>query len=272
MNRRQILVFPSLGRARPADRLMAGCVFFFVLITCSELRAEYLPVPDLPEREQYGYRCTKLETGHEIYTLNMINESRREEGRDFFDVKQVWSWKDGRRTEYDARLEATDHLTWISAFRLEQDAKGRTLIREKMSVPEEICMPGMPPDLYYYATIFFIHRGQISHKDERMAYHVLYPGEGMLRILSRVRKEETVTVPAGTYVCYPISLVPDMRFFFGVMGRIIRLFANYAMPENTLWFSVEWPHFLVKYEGLCLGEPIFYPIRWELTRNPWHMP
>ncbi len=53
---------------------------------------------------------------------------------------------------------------------------------------------------------------------------------------------EEVKTPAGTFSCHKLRLVPDL----GILTFIGKLVA----PDIYIWFTVEPPHFWVKYQGL----------------------
>jgi hypothetical protein len=53
--------------------------------------------------------------------------------------------------------------------------------------------------------------------------------------------EETVTVPAGTFVCHKVRLAPDL----GILTFIGKIIA----PDLYFWFTAQPPHFWVKFEG-----------------------
>lgn len=53
---------------------------------------------------------------------------------------------------------------------------------------------------------------------------------------------EEVDTPAGSFACHKIRLVPDL----GILTFLGRMFAPYIY----MWFTVEEPHFWVKYSGI----------------------
>lgn len=52
---------------------------------------------------------------------------------------------------------------------------------------------------------------------------------------------EDVTTPAGTFSCYRLRMVPDL----GILSWVGELFA----PTIFLWFTVETPHYWIRYTG-----------------------
>lgn len=61
-----------------------------------------------------------------------------------------------------------------------------------------------------------------------------------------VKGEEKVTVPAGTFDCHRLEIVPDV---VDLLGPIIGFFAKRFVPKVTIWVDKQAPHRLVKYRG-----------------------
>jgi hypothetical protein len=55
-----------------------------------------------------------------------------------------------------------------------------------------------------------------------------------------VRGRERVRTPAGDFECYKVELVPDL----GALNLL-----RFAAPKVYFWFTVDPPHFWVRYEG-----------------------
>jgi hypothetical protein len=57
---------------------------------------------------------------------------------------------------------------------------------------------------------------------------------------ARIVGRDVVQVPAGTFECYRIDLVPS-----GALGAL----ADLLLPKMSMWHTIEAPHFWVKYRG-----------------------
>ena len=67
----------------------------------------------------------------------------------------------------------------------------------------------------------------------------------LYRVTMVVRGEETITVPAGTFRCWKVELVPRL----GLMGWLGRA----VIPKTYLWHTVQSPYYWIRYEGLESG-------------------
>ena len=61
-------------------------------------------------------------------------------------------------------------------------------------------------------------------------------------------KIETIEVPAGKFECYKVTIDPDFSHFFGKWAWISFIIKP-LVPDFYVWYDVEAPHPMVKFEG-----------------------
>jgi hypothetical protein len=70
--------------------------------------------------------------------------------------------------------------------------------------------------------------------------HLLSNEPKLYDVSLEVRGRERVRTPAGEFECYKVELVPDL----GALSLL-----RFAAPKVYFWFTVDPPHFWVRYEG-----------------------
>jgi len=201
------------------------------------------------------YTCLDPEDGSVRYAMLLRERSVRIDGEQALDLEQTWEWPDGRVSEYvDTLRTAPAPGRAVRGSRREWDAR-RNLYLEEV-VDYEADGKAFPPEAYPYTALFTVNRNNLSTIRERgkLAYYGIFPGGVIAKLVSRYAGREEVPLATGRVECFKIRMSPDMKYFMGSIGAVVNVFTRSFMPPSTLWFSVDPPHALVRYEGLSSGE------------------
>ena len=76
----------------------------------------------------------------------------------------------------------------------------------------------------------------------RIEFRLLNESPSTYSVRAEYRGIEEVETPAGTFSCHKLRLVPDLG--------ILTFAGRWVAPDLYMWFTVEPPHFWVKYHGL----------------------
>jgi hypothetical protein len=80
--------------------------------------------------------------------------------------------------------------------------------------------------------------------DRQMRLELVTHGGSVLGLQTQIVGQERVEVPAGTYDCFKVELVPT-----GITG----FFARILLPKFFMWHTVAAPHIWVKFQGPAAG-------------------
>ncbi len=110
-----------------------------------------------------------------------------------------------------------------------------------------------PEDVYALEVIMFLFKGLDMTPKSRFTYHWWATESSAFRMYTKIKKPEKLTVPAGTFTCYPIELYVDFAEFLN-RGKYINTLVRPFIPDHILYYDVNPPHHYVHYEG-PLGPP-----------------
>ena len=193
--------------------------------------------------EQGGVKILRSrEEAHGIYgkkdhRLEWWNEAVWKAAESWLPVEATWEFRDadGELVERIGKtFQYPDGEDSPVTVRIDiRRSGGKTDRTEEMEIPagtlgtEGLAFPfrtlGFTPDL---STRFHL----VTNEPKLYRMKLIYLGE------------ETVTVPAGTFLCHKIRLVAD----FGFWNFLVRPF----IPDTFFWHTVAEPHIWVKYQGL----------------------
>ena len=110
-----------------------------------------------------------------------------------------------------------------------------------------------PEDVYALEVIMFLYRGLDMTPKSKFTYHWWTTESSAFRMHTKVKKPEKITVPAGTFTCYPIELYVDFAEFLD-RGQYINTLINPFVPDHIMYYDVNPPHYYVHYQG-PMGPP-----------------
>ncbi len=184
--------------------------------------------PQIPDGEQTTYECRKKGS------ITLINESvavKREGQNDFYEIYS-------QSPELDATIQIhKDTMTILSVDMLKrfEDATINSTLKmldEKSNLKtDEIKLP-------HFIVLKYLLRGYPF--DNPLKLTIGYygdPTEKKFSMSVRYKKKELVKIKDKTFNCHKLEFGLD-----GVLGTIL--------PELEMWYSVEPPHYLVRYEGI----------------------
>lgn len=130
--------------------------------------------------------------------------------------------------------KAFDFSAGVARFE-RQDATGRTILAKAIGVPRDtLAVEGIGTAL----------RALPFDPPRPFDAHLLTNEPKLYRVTLAPRGRERIRTPAGTFDCYKVEMIPHL----GLLG-MFRPF----VPKTYFWFTVEPPHFWVRYEGLETG-------------------
>lgn len=226
------------------------------------------PVPAGAPRETGAYRCLDAKTGAERWRSEWTTERGEEAGLPVIRSREEARGVYGKRSSpmqwrVDSVWDAD--TTWVPRTTVTEfrDPEGRLVERIEKTyrfgeVPgagtitvRTLGAPEEPPR----STVLPIPAGTVGPEgigsafrslpfgpDLRRRFHLVTGEPKLYRMRLTLEKTETVTVPAGTFRCHKIRMLPE----FGLLGFLARPF----IPDTFFWHSVEPPHVWIRYEGL----------------------
>ena len=110
-----------------------------------------------------------------------------------------------------------------------------------------------PEDTYAPEMGGFLYRGLDMSRKSKFFYYWMPSERAVVPRYIKIKRPRKITVPAGTFKCYPIEMFVDVAAFIhrgGYLNRIVNPF----MPDFVMYFDVDPPHYFVHYQG-PLGGP-----------------
>ena len=175
----------------------------------------------------------------------------------------------GRYSPFDREVRWNIETIWsagelfrpLSTERTVTDMAGRPLVKERKSfnfdigsvdIEREDMGSGsktrrslkIPSDTLAADGIAGALRSLPFERSRPVDLHLLSNEPRLYEISFEVRGRERVRVPAGEFECYKVELVPGLG--------VLNLF-RFAIPKAYFWFTVDPPHYWVRYEGLENG-------------------
>ncbi len=173
----------------------------------------------------------------------------------------------GRYSSFDPEVRWNIETIWsasewfrpLSTERTVTDTAGRLLLKERKSFHidkglvdierEDLATTSrrslkIPSDTLAADGIAGALRSLPFERSGPVEVHLLSNEPKLYQVSFEIRGQERVRVPAGEFQCYKVELVPGLG--------VLNLF-RFAIPKAYFWFTVEPPHYWVRYEGLENG-------------------
>jgi len=112
--------------------------------------------------------------------------------------------------------------------------------RQPSTGPAEEKVLSIPSDTLIAEGIAGVLRYLMFDNPLKFPAHVLSNEPRIYRVSFEGRGKERIKTPAGEFDCYKIEMVPHVGPLN--LGR-------YFAPDTFFWFTVEPPHFWVRYQG-----------------------
>jgi len=217
-----------------------------------------------------AYSQPELALGsHRVYKISYdetkeASKNKLEEGRDRTieaDICLTREVIDGDTYYVLTRQEknkAGDIIIWtflmdhkkMSLYRVRKKIISRTgkVVREAW-IDYRDPMYGYPDNLAHIYTISNVMQSydlQVGRTDD---FHLLVSLDMKpWRMFANIEDIETITVPAGTFRCYRVSIEPDYKDILGDWAWGARIFKG-LVPDSYFWIETAAPHCLVKFSG-----------------------
>ncbi len=231
-----------------------------LVVTLSGARADMFDIKNFPEREKFhlGFRYKGLNLAKPVEkpfsrrymvaeaSINAVYESRfvGEGPNRHLEVSVNNTSQNGYTSRFFLKLKPGSKM--ILSY-IENNVflpSGKKIRTEAYDLSESI--PPWPDDMAHPLTLPLALRGWDFVPGNQRKFYMWFNPSMVFAMNVRVRGEETVTVPAGTFQCYRLDIEPDLVDVVGpVLGRVIKPFVN----KNPLWVEKKFPHRLVKYQG-----------------------
>jgi len=225
-------------------------LFVLVFILCSYGYAS-ANLPPLPEKLNYGlvkYQIKDKKSG-QVGTTTQTEIKKL--GKNKFEVWVKAQNTDKTTFAIKSIFEQTDHLISKEStleFRGPQNQLGAIFqvkfLGKEVKVtdsrdPKKVWKKKVGEPLYLSENLGLGLIGNPVLKDVKAT--TLVVGTGIFKVRVKNLGVEKVTVPAGTYECYKLKIIPDLGLLDKPLGR--------AMPGIFVWQDKKYPHLPVKYEG-----------------------
>jgi hypothetical protein len=109
-----------------------------------------------------------------------------------------------------------------------------------------------PLATYPDVLIPFVMRGQ-PWNGERRALYSWTCDRFCARVYYEAKARTTLSVPAGRIECVPVIMYPDLNDWVS-LGSVLTRLAKPLLPRYDMWFEVDKPHRVVRFEG-AFGPP-----------------
>ena len=109
-----------------------------------------------------------------------------------------------------------------------------------------------PLATYPDVLIPFVMRGQ-PWNGERRALYSWTCDRFCARVYYEAKARTTLSVPAGRLECVPVIMYPDLNDWVS-LGSVLTRLAKPLLPRYDMWFEVDKPHRVVRFEG-AFGPP-----------------
>ena len=230
-----------------------------------------LKTPEVPDGETLKFSIKKKEDrktiGNRTYSVNRIFEDEKECYK--VHVKTESNNEELREIiEETSVIEITEILKPISRHMITTVKDGKLISDSKMNYEEFDKPINCCASL---STVGLYLRGSPITPKSNIHINVMMM-ERFFKINATIVKEkEIISVPAGTFECHKVELVPDIaslmeqlptgfnfpQAFYSLAQRL----ASRFMPSVFYWYSTEGPYHPIKYEGVepmssSVGEPI----------------
>jgi hypothetical protein len=174
-------------------------------------------------------------------------------------LQAVWSAEDVFQPLYFEKTINAVSGEHLVTERKRFDHGGKTVRFERQSTggPSETKSLSIQSDTLAVEGIAGILRFFPFQQSMPLAVHLLSNEPRVYRVTFENRGKEVVKTPAGEFECYKLELVPHL----GVLDVFRMLY-----PKTYFWFTVNPPHFWVRYEGPENG-PHTPQVVMELDRN-----
>ncbi len=254
-------------------------VFLLMIILTSLLLipnnavSDLFPVPHIDEDTAFIYLTTPVKKEKFInkkWGLDFVNSYSIEEhkkGSDLDGEKITTTYetmdKDVGRYKItlefkitNGRLKQTKFIKEVITF------SGKKAFSYKINLDKAGNM--FPFDTYAYEINTFLYRGLEMRPKTKYAYYWWATERTAIPLYIKVKRPKKITVPAGTFKCYPLEMYMDVSGYFN-KGNYINALINPLLPDMILYFNVEPPHHFIHYKG-PIGTPGSMEINLDLVK------
>lgn len=227
----------------PAERVLTGFV-----------------IRDIPEGEELSYRVTFVDQEEKSFAIDgdlailqgfsYRTERLREDGRDYLVVTEIEQLGQNMHNKFETVFELEDYLIMRRYTESVYSHSGK-MIRQQFADYEDPVYSDVPPLTITTHVITYWLRGVDFEPGKSAEFYLRLLGDSSQpwRMHARVGEEiEQVTVPAGTFECYRVIIDPDYKHFLGKWAWA-SIIIKPLVPDFFIWYSVEPPHPMVRFEG-----------------------
>ena len=232
-----------------------------VLILAGPLSAEPFKSPALIQKErsvfQCGYEDPNVSFARKPLGIQALDrelaeeieltvERYREGERKYVRLHNKNKLRNGTMLDATTILTDRGELIWKSTTGVVTNASGKELSRGSFYDPRDPAY-GYPDDIYDPSVLLTLFRGMELEKGCQQYFHLWMTGRNILRMKIKVEEIEEVEVPAGTFRCHKVVMIPMVSEFYGeVIGKMVQRF---FAPQYTFWLDTQGSHPCVKYHG-----------------------
>ncbi len=229
-----------------------------ILLAPSTSRPQTLKIPPVRGGETSEYKVSRegmaerdraffMRTGELIKSYTVKTDWKRENGELYLVETRKEKKVGGHAREWNFKFRAHRNLVFDSYDMVTKSPSGKIL--EQRSGRPWFSEKESPDDLVHFMTASLAIRGFDLEENGQWSYHSWSPqNEQLNRIIVNVETRETITVPAGTFDTYRVSLGMDMD---EVLGRWkgLEFLIKPLIPHFTLWFGEQPSKPVIKFRG-----------------------
>ena len=217
-----------------------------------------LRLPDVPGGEEAAYRVTFLDREEKSFALdgdlsNLEGFTYRthryqENGREYFEVRETERIQGGYRNEFATVFAAGSYLRMLRYTETLYSYTGK-MTRDHLSDYDDASFQFPGPTILTHCITYWL-RGFRFGETEQATFYLMLLGDASppWRMWLQTRGIEEVEVPAGKFPCYKVQIVPDMGHILG-KWKWASFIITPLIPDFFIWYAVEPPHPMVRFEG-----------------------
>lgn len=226
--------------------------------TAREESAFGMIIPDVPEGEESSYTVTFVDKEEKSFALDG-DLSRLEEfsykihryekgGKSYYEVRERELLGGGLYTDFYTLFELGPYMRMLNYTETVHSYTGKVIRKHKSDYDDPLFdFPG--PTILTHVITFWL-RGIDFKAGQDATFYLMLFGDGSppWRMHARIGPVEEVEVPAGKFSCYKVTIDPDYEHFLGKWAWAAFIIKP-LVPDFFMWYSVEPPHPMVRFEG-----------------------
>jgi len=234
-----------------------------------------LVVPDIPYGEYSEYKVTYADKEESSFALDGELATAtgfhytifpyEKDGKKYYQTDEVELMEGGRYSKVKNHFELGANMRLLNYTESVFSTSGN-MIRQSFANYDDPMFKVPGPTILTHCLTFWL-RGIDFKVGTSVEFYLRLLGDSSppWRMYANVESIETVTVPAGTFRCYKVVIDPDFKHFFGKWAWA-SIIIRPLVPDFFIWYEVDKPHKLIKFQGALGIKGITSEETHELTK------